>query len=199
MNFLELAQNRYTTKRYNPKKKISNAQIEELKEILRLAPSSVNSQPWKFIFVSDEDIKRQLASASFINEQSINDASHLVVFNVDDDIAAFESRLKENVSESFAAYFTHNIKLRGEVLATAWMENQVYLALGFFLSACAAMGIDSTPMEGIQPDKYKEVLQLDRYRPIFAVTIGYRDENDFNQPLKNPKSRLPLEEAIASI
>ena len=53
MNFLSLAQNRYTTKIYN-EKTLSKETLEQLKEILRLAPSSINSQPWEFILVGDK-------------------------------------------------------------------------------------------------------------------------------------------------
>ena len=49
MNFLEIAQKRYTTKAYR-NEKISETKIKELAEILRLAPSSVNSQPWKICY-----------------------------------------------------------------------------------------------------------------------------------------------------
>lgn len=44
MNFLELAQTRYTTKAYNGAR-IAEQTLDQLKEILRLAPSSINSQP----------------------------------------------------------------------------------------------------------------------------------------------------------
>ena len=53
MPFLEVAQNRYTTKTYNGEI-IPEETLHVLKEILRLAPSSINSQPWQFIFVGDE-------------------------------------------------------------------------------------------------------------------------------------------------
>lgn len=55
MNFLALAQERYTTKKYRRDKKVSGEQIEQLKEILRLSPSSIDSQPWKFLFITDEE------------------------------------------------------------------------------------------------------------------------------------------------
>lgn len=58
MNFLEIAQTRYTTKVYDPTKKVSDSDIETLKEILRLTPSSINSQPWHFTFISNEEIKK---------------------------------------------------------------------------------------------------------------------------------------------
>lgn len=80
-----------------------------------------------------------------------------------------------------------------------WLSKQVYISLGFFLSACASLGIDSTPMEGIEPDAYMDILALKGYRPLFAVCIGYRDANDFNQPSKTPKSRLPLAAIIEDI
>ena len=42
MNFLSIAQNRYTTKMYNGKC-IPEDTLNQLKEILRLSPSSINS------------------------------------------------------------------------------------------------------------------------------------------------------------
>ena len=56
MDFLQLAQNRYTTKHYS-NKRISDSDIAKLKEILRLAPSSINSQPWQFVFIDDAATK----------------------------------------------------------------------------------------------------------------------------------------------
>lgn len=195
MNFLDLAKNRYTTKVYQ-NKKISEEKINDLKEILRLAPSSINSQPWRFIFVSDENKKQELAKVSFFNESKINNASHLVVFLGFDDLEKFESQIRKCLPEGQVNYYLQNVKPKGEEVTKKWLHRQVYISLGYFLSACASMGIDSTPMEGIQMEKYDEILQQDGYKTLFAVAIGYRDSNDSNQPDKNPKSRLPLEEVI---
>ncbi|MFK8282274.1 NAD(P)H-dependent oxidoreductase [Capnocytophaga cynodegmi] len=195
MNFLDLAKNRYTTKVYQ-NEKISEEKINDLKEILRLAPSSINSQPWRFIFVSDENKKQELAKVSFFNESKINNASHLVVFLGFDDLEKFESQIRKCLPEGQVNYYLQNVKPKGEEVTKKWLHRQVYISLGYFLSACASMGIDSTPMEGIQMEKYDEILQQDGYKTLFAVAIGYRDSNDSNQPDKNPKSRLPLEEVI---
>lgn len=195
MNFLDLAKNRYTTKVYQ-NEKISEEKINDLKEILRLAPSSINSQPWRFIFVSDENKKQELAKVSFFNESKINNASHLVVFLGFDNLEKFESQIRKCLPEGQVNYYLQNVKPKGEEVTKKWLHRQVYISLGYFLSACASMGIDSTPMEGIQIEKYDEILQQDGYKTLFAVAIGYRDSNDSNQPDKNPKSRLPLEEVI---
>lgn len=199
MRFLDLAKNRYTTKNYNPDRKISAEQIEELKEILQLSPSSINSQSWKFFFVGDEKKKGELANASYWNAQRINEASHLVVFTAIDDIAKFEQQIKENLPEGSVNYYNKFLKPQGETEVKSWLRHQVYLSLGFFLSACASMEIDSTPMEGIQNEEYDKILQLNGYKTLFAVAIGYRNPDDGNQPSLNPKSRLPLEQIIQSI
>lgn len=49
MDLLKIAQTRYTTKAYDPNKKIPAEQFERLLEILRLTPSSINIQPWHFL------------------------------------------------------------------------------------------------------------------------------------------------------
>lgn len=199
MNFLELAKERYTTKKYNATEKLSKAEIDQLKGILQLAPSSINSQPWHFTFVSNEEIKKQLADASYFNAPKVLDSSHTVVFSAIDTIEKFEQQIEENLPEGAVGYYRQYIKPLPEAEIKAWLQHQVYLALGFFLSACASLDIDSTPMEGIEKDKYRQILNLKDYQPLFAVTIGKRDSEDVNQPQLKPKSRLQLNTIISEV
>src|SRR5882762_9678860 len=110
MSFLDLAKSRYTAKKYNSDEKISYEKIEELKEILLLSPSSINSQPWKFTFVSDEKVKRNLASVSYFNDQKIIEASHLVVFSVIDNIEKFEEQIRQNLPAGAVGYYNQFLK-----------------------------------------------------------------------------------------
>lgn len=199
MDFLDLAKKRYTTKKYDSSKKITNGHIEQLKEILRLSPSSIDSQPWEFIFVSDPAIKKELAAASLFNQHKVEDASHVVVFNSIDSIQKFEEQIQKNLPEGSIAYYNNVIKPLPEADRKKWFQHQVYLSLGFFLAACASMEIDSTPMEGIKTDEYRKILKLDDYEPLFAVAIGYRDFGDQNQPSITPKLRLNLNQVTKSI
>lgn len=199
MDFLGLAKNRYTTKTYNANEKIADDKIQQLKEILRLSPSSINSQPWKFTFVSDEKTKRELADASYWNAERINEASHLVVFCAIDDIEIFEKQIRENLPEGSVNYYNNFLKPLPEAEIKSWLQHQVYLSLGFFLSACVSLNIDSTPMEGIKNDEYDTILQLKGYKTLFAVAIGYRNPEDANQPSIKPKFRLPLDEVVQLI
>ena len=196
MNFLELAKNRYTTKHYSTKR-ISDEDIAQLKEILRLAPSSINSQPWQFVFIDDAATKEAFAKVSLNNADRVRNASHLVVFMANRSLPSFEKRLEKSATEMARVGFYQKVqKPKGDVALYTWINNQVYISLGFFLSACASMGIDSTPMEGVLGAEYDNLLGDADYTALFAVAIGYRDPEDSNQLHLRPKSRLPLEDVV---
>ncbi|WP_036155850.1 nitroreductase family protein [Maribacter forsetii] len=199
MDFKQFAQNRYTTQKYDVSRKISNSDIEDLKHILKLSPSSINSQPWLFTFVSNEQVKNALADASYSNAPKIKNASHLVVFSVMDNLEEFEKRVEENLLENSIKFYKQYIKTQPKEKTVNWLSNQVYITLGFFLAACASMEIDSTPMEGIDAAKYKDILNITDHKVLFSVAIGYRDENDNTQPNLIGKSRLSGDTVIQSI
>lgn len=199
MSFLNIAQSRYTTKKYDKSKKVDNETIEKLKEILRLSPSSINSQPWKFTFVSDEKIKTELSEFSFNNKQKVIDSSSIVVFSVVKDVETFENSKLPFLPDGANLYYNRVLKSRTDEQIMTWLTSQVYLSLGFFLSATASLCIDSTPMEGIDTNEYDKILQETKYKTLFAVAIGYRDKEDSNQPSLTPKFRLKQDEVIRSI
>lgn len=196
MSFIESIKNRYTTKKYNNSKKIEKQKIEELKKILHLSPSSINSQPWEFTFVSDKKTKEKLAEVSWLNTDRVLNCDVVVVFSRINNISLFEQQIEEGLPKRSVDYYKEFIKPKTKEQIKSWFDKQVYLALGVFLSACAEMGIDSTPMEGVEPEKYDTILNQSDYSTIMAVAIGYRDKNDFNQPSKKPKSRRNINQVI---
>jgi nitroreductase/dihydropteridine reductase len=199
MNFLEKMKTRYAVKKYNPQGKISDEKIQMLKEILHLSPSSINSQPWNFIFVSNSEIKEQLAEASYFNKEKVLESSQLVVFQAIKNPEDFEKQIEENLPEGLVEYYRTFVKPQGEAAIKSWFAHQVYLALGVFLSACADLGIDSTPMEGIEGDKYDSILNNEKYENLFAVVIGQKSEEDKNQPIHTPKRRLERKKVIVEM
>ena len=180
MSFINAMQERYTTKVYDETKKIDPKHIEELKESLRLSPSSINSQPWKFTFVSDQNTKEKLSKVSWINTEKVTKSDTVVVFSRVDDLSLFEEQIKRELPQGMVDYYNENLKPLPKEQITAWFDKQVYLSVGVLLSACAVMGIDA-------------------YATLVAVAIGYRDEEDFNQPSKNPKSRIALDKVVETI
>ena len=77
-----------------------------------------------------------------------------------------------------------------------WASNQVYIALGGFMTAAALLGVDTCPIEGFSPVEYDRILQLDGtgYRSSVVCAAGYRDPIDKYASLA--KVRYPASELI---
>ncbi len=90
MSILDAAKRRYSAKAFDPSRKISDADIQTLKTIFQLSPSSINIQPWHVLITDSEAGKKQIAQATqgdfAFNEQKILDASHVMVLCVRNDI-----------------------------------------------------------------------------------------------------------------
>lgn len=208
---------RYTTKQYDPSKRISAKNIEIIKEAIRLSASSINSQPWKFILIESDEAKNRL-DATFVNKYQPNrhhakEASHIILFahnpnyQRDDhkkvlDINIALGRLKEEKYDATLNGALHFADLlRDEQGSNAtWTKAQTYIALGNALHTLARLGIDSTPMEGIDSELISEIFtdELNGYVCHVALAMGYHaDAEDFNYGL--PKSRLATEEIFTVI
>ncbi|KMQ67631.1 nitroreductase [Chryseobacterium sp. FH2] len=196
MSFLEKMKSRYTVKKYNPQGTISEDKTRQLKDILHLSPSSINSQPWNFVFVSNTEIKEKLGEASYWNKEKVVESNQLIVFQVLKNPEDFEKQIEGNLPEGSVAFYKNFVKPKGETAIKSWLAHQVYLSLGVFLSACAELEIDSTPMEGIEPEKYDTILNNEKYETLFAVTIGEKAPEDSNQPTITPKTRHSKELVI---
>ncbi|OYE02400.1 nitroreductase family protein [Nostoc sp. 'Peltigera membranacea cyanobiont' 232] len=64
-----------------------------------------------------------------------------------------------------------------------WSTRQVYIALGNFMTSAASaalLGVDTCPMEGIEPVKYDNLLGLTAkgFMTVVACAAGYRSEED---------------------
>ncbi len=188
---IEQLQWRYATKKFDATRKIPAADWSALEKSAALAPSSFGLQPWKFIVVSDPALRAKLREKSW-NQAQITDASHLVVFarrtTVDRAyVQGYIDRIAQvrNVGpETLIGYrdmMLGFIEKPGTGFdASVWTSRQVYLSLGFFLSACAMMGVDACPMEGFDPGAFDEILDLkkDGLATQVLATAGYRASDD---------------------
>lgn len=205
---LQIAMNRYTTKHYSGKQ-IPREQLAELLEILRLSPSSVNAQAWKFIVASTQEAKNKLMEGFLdFNRERVSKASDIIVFAVPEKITeehlqkvldkeiADGRYAKKDVIEGLDAGRRHFVGLHSHTVSDtlAWETAQAYIALGFVLFAAAGMGIDSTALEGVDYDKLDDILGLRSrgLRSVVAVSLGYRAADDSNAT--RPKSRLSKED-----
>lgn len=216
----DFAKARHSAKAYDTSKKISDADIEKVKELLRFSPSSTNLQPWHFVLASTPEGKEKIAKSTDtkfpFNSKSIRDASHVVVFAsrlaIDEDglqhvlaqeetdgrFAGDPDTFKTQMHAGRSMFV--NIHKQDMKDVQHWMDKQVYLNIGQFLLGVAALGIDATPMEGIDTAVLDQEIGLREqgFSSLVVVPIGYSDEAaDFNAAL--PKSRLPYSDILTEV
>ncbi len=113
MDIIKLLQSRYTTKVYDPSFRLSEEQLATIKDVLRLSPSSINSQPWAFELIEDEALKSVLAEESRSNLERVKKASLLIVFYTYRDIETFIKERIDTQEAPVQAYFHNYIASQG--------------------------------------------------------------------------------------
>ena len=217
MDLLNVSKTRYTTKAYDPIRKIPKEQVARLLEILRLTPSSINIQPWHFFIADHQAAKERIAKALVgkyaYNAPKVLDSSHTILFctkadineqHLDnlltqDDISGRfkDEKAKQGQKDSRSGYVNYYRNEKGDI--QRWAENQTFIALGQILLAAGIEGIDATPIGGFDEQIINDELQLTEKGlvPSVLLTLGYRSENDFNAQL--PKSRLDKEQIFTQL
>jgi nitroreductase len=187
---------RYATKKFDASKRISKQEFAELLEVLRLSPSSYGLQPWKFIIVHDPVLRNKLRIHAR-NQSQITDADTLIVFcalkSMDEEYVKHYidriAQVRGVTRESMLGYqqtMEDSLKGKSHDAISYWMKKQVYISLGFFLNECAHRKIDACPMEGFDPQKFDEVLELSKegLESVVLCAIGYRAVDDHYSELK---------------
>jgi len=185
---------RYATKHFDVNKKISKEVMETLKQTLVLTPSSFGLQPYKFLIIENLEVRKKLTPHSW-NQTQIEECSHLVIFlakkTIDekyiDEFLSLTAKTRAISLESLQEYrlmmIANLINAKKDILN--WASKQGYLALGNLLTSAALLKIDTCPMEGIEAEKYDEILKIDnsKYTTLCACALGFRSENDKYQNL----------------
>ncbi len=198
---------RYATKSFDPGRKIPDDTWAALEESLVLTPSSYGLQPWKFLVITDKPLRESLVPHAW-RQRQVADCSHLVVMAVkrkmtEADIDRFIHRIAEvrgGTADALAGFKKMMVDdvVTGERgrWAAEWAARQAYIALGQFMTGAALLGIDTCPMEGFEPQKFDEILQLAGEGLTTAVLCpaGYRSADDRHATL--PKVRFKAADVI---
>lgn len=181
---------RYATKKFDTTKKLSADDVAFLEEVLRLSPSSFGIQPWKFIHVTDTDLRAKLGAAAW-NQPQITEASELFVLAAKTELNSefvnelvsdmvTEKGLQPEMLQGYKDMIVGTIESHDENSMLIWNSKQVYIAAGMLLSACAMREIDACPMEGFSKDDFDKILGLEGQglKSMVVITAGYRSANE---------------------
>lgn len=200
---------RYATKVFDASKKVSDEDLHLILESARLSPSSIGIEMWKFIVVKNTDIRIKLREAGF-NQSQITDASHLIiiVYRTDNDISLVKERIERTVKiqnedptnlGGLKTMLENTVKQKvDDGSLESWVRAQSYIPLGIMMETAALLDIDTCPMEGFQPEKVDEILNLKEknLKSITMLAVGYRGDDPAS---KRPKIRRDFDEVVEFI
>ncbi len=207
---LEKLRWRYATKKMTAGQAVPAEKVERILEAIRLSASSSGLQPYEVIVVTSPELRARIRPHAW-DQAQITDCSHLLVFAAWDNYAAerinavYDQMASERggSSEGLEAYRQRLLSLypaRDAETNYQHAARQAYIGLGTALLAAAFEGVDSTPMEGFDPDKVDEILQLRErgLRSVLLLPLGYRDtQGDWLVNLK--KVRRTREQFVSEV
>ena len=206
---IDALQWRYATKKFDPTKKLSQAQLDSVIESLRLSVSSYGLQPWKFIVVTNPQVRAQLRAVAW-NQSQITDASALIVLAVQKTVdVAYVDRFVAEVARTrnipvdalkgYADMMKGSISGRTPEQVKEWSSRQVYVALGTAITAAASLGIDACPMAGFDAVKFDEILGLGALglESRVLMPVGFRATDD--DMAKATKVRFAREQVVIEV
>lgn len=160
---LSAFKNRKSCRHYDAARKISAEDFQFILELGRLSPSSVGSEPWRFVVVQNPEIRQAIKLFSWGMADALDTASHLVVFLAKknarfDSPFMLESLKRRGVTEPdavekslarYQAFQADDIKILDDSRALFdWCCRHTYIALANMMTGAAMAGIDSCPVEG---------------------------------------------------
>jgi nitroreductase len=207
MSFLENLSWRYATKKFNGQR-LSEDNLNKIKEAIRFAPSSFGVQPYHVVVVEDRAVLQDLKKYAKNNQVKFDTCSHLFIFclRTDTEKRFQELEKMQNRPKGFLSkvgfVFQHFLpfislwSMGRFITKDSWARNQAYIALGFALAACAELELDSCPMEGFNTRGFHKILKLpNNIKPTVLMAVGYRAEND----VVFTKARFPEKDLFTSI
>ncbi|MDZ5633897.1 NAD(P)H-dependent oxidoreductase [Janthinobacterium sp. GMG1] len=207
---LETLQWRYATKKMDPTKTVPQDKVERILEAVRLTASSSGLHPYEVFVVTNPALREQIKPHAW-NQSQVTDASHLLVFAAWDNYTVERINARFDLVNEVRGFKNEGWEAYRQQILAAYPQRdaetnyqhaarQAYIGVGTALIAAAQEKVDSTPMEGFDPAKVDEILNLREkgLRSVVMLPLGYRaDAGDWLVSLK--KVRPAREQFITEL
>lgn len=186
---------RRAVKHYDPEHELTDVEINKLMEAAIQSPTSFNIQNWRFVLVRNKELRQQLRAAAW-DQAQVTDASLLIILTADvkawsksperywANAASEMAEMAVNMTRQF--YEGKDELQRDEGLRSCGIAGQTIML------AAKAMGYDSCPMIGFDPEQVANLINLpEDHMVAFIITVGKA-----TKPAWPKGGQLPLEEVV---
>jgi nitroreductase len=176
MNTLEAITARRAIKHFDPDHRLTEAEIRQLLEAAMQAPTAFNIQHWRFVTVTDPELRKQIRTVAW-DQAQVTDASLLIILCADKDAwkkdaARYWKGAPQPVQDILVPAIGGYYQDREQVQRDECMRSTGLAGMTLMLAA-KAMGYDSCPMDGFDFDAVAKLIKLPEDHLIsFMIAIG---------------------------
>ena len=195
MDTFDAIYQRRAVKHYDAEHEFTEEETRKLMEAAVQAPTSFNIQNWRFVVVTDKELRKKIRAAAW-DQAQVSDASLLIIMTAD--LKSWQKspeRYWKNAPEEvgnlmvsmIGPFYEGNEQLqRDEAMRSCGIAGQTIML------AAKAMGYDSCPMIGFDPVQVAELINLpDDHVVSFMISVGKATKSAW------PKGgQLPLDEVV---
>ena len=190
-HFEQLVMNRRSANNFLEGNPITQKQLDEIFELVKLAPSAFNLQHTRYIAVIDGELKEKVKKAAN-GQYKVGTASAVVI--VLGDTLAYQDAgeiyeglqtlgiLNKQEYDAMVEDTSSFYQKRGEQFQRDEAIRNASISAMLFMLAAKAKGWDTCPMIGFDPQQIKETINIsDRFDPVMLITIG-KEKTTSRQP-----------------
>ncbi len=180
MNVQEAIKNRRSVKKFDPNHKMSDSEVKELFDLTILSPTAFNIQHWRFVSVTDPELREKIKAVSW-DQAQVTDASLLVVVCADlkaweKDPARYWKNAPKEAQEMLVPMIGPFYEGKDQI-----QRDEAFRSCGIaaqtLMLAAQGLGYDSCPMDGFDFDAVAKLINLpDDHVITMFVTVGKKLE-----------------------
>jgi len=188
---------RRAVKHYDPSHKMTDEEINKLLSLAILSPTAFNIQNWRFVVVSDPELRGKIREVAW-DQAQVTDTSLFIVLCAD--LKSWEKQSERYWTEApqevhdfmipaIDEYYRgkHQVQ-RDEAMRSCGIAAQTLML------ASKSMGYESCPMDGFDFEKVAEIINLPSDHVIaMFVAIGKGTKEAWPRP-----GQLPLDEVVTN-
>jgi len=204
MEVKKAIEERRTIRRFKHDESVPDEYVQELLESARLAPSGGNLQPWRFIVVRSEEMKRKIAEFSG-DQPFIIEAPVLIVCC--GDLRAIKDRPRvlrelvdvgalERLPQALLDDLNQRVKeIEGTELHVRGVVSNTYIAIAFMVLQAMELGLGTAWIGYFDQDKLKALLEIppDDVVIVSLLAVGHQDEYPKQRPRKKLEEMVFME------
>ncbi|NRD80373.1 nitroreductase family protein [Bacillus sp. BRMEA1] len=196
----DVIKERRSVRKYEPNFTISKEEVQDIIKEATLAPSSSNLQPWRFMVIQDQEVKKELKTIAY-NQEQVETASAVIAVLGDKEMhesvdkvyrSAFEAGYLDETSMDRLIQSANNLYPNApeEVRKNIATFDAGLVSMQIMLIA-KDRGYDTVPMAGFNKEQFVQRFNVpDRYFPLVLIPIGKAAAP------AHKTTRLPLEDVV---